>query len=126
MPFITGLPAGFEMIRSRDAHEEKHCHGGEDRPTLLLIPRHAAVTCRSAPAGIAKISSISMKFVNGVGTLKRMGAIGVEESAAIGAEFLDDFLRSHRTHRESLLDAFQSRYFDIGRKVLNHSLRDQQ
>jgi len=31
----------------------------------------------------------------GSGILERMGAIGTKKSTAIGAKFLDDFLRSH-------------------------------
>ena len=43
--------------------------------------------------------------------LERVGAVGVEEPAAIGAPFLDDFLRRHRSLCDHLLD-------DPGRRLL--------
>ena len=53
-----------------------------------------------------------------------MGAIGVEESAAVGAEFLDYFLRSHRPLRDDLLShglrsRFAVRTRDLRRVRLN-------
>ena len=80
-----------------------------------------------------------------------MRAVGVEESAAVGAEFLDDLLRSHRTLRDGLLGdgvhyrlavgieaglpsaprcwhllRFHELHLVVGLQVLHHALRNQQ
>ena len=48
-----------------------------------------------------------MKFESGVGFSIGVGAVGVEESAAVGAQHLDGFLRSYRTLRDGLRRVFQ-------------------
>ena len=91
-----------------------------------------------------------MKLESGVGILKGMRAIGIEEAATIGAEFLDNLLRGHRTLRNGLrgnsvhyrfaggiyrgltvrvhvLDLLRLHQLHgvVGLQVLHHALRDQ-
>jgi hypothetical protein len=54
-----------------------------------------------------------------------MRRIGVEEPAAVGAEFLDDLLRGNRALRDHLLGAFERRRLGIGAEVLRHALPHQ-
>ena len=60
-----------------------------------------------------------------VRVLERMGGVGVEEAAAIGAELLDRYLRGDRALRDRLLGAFERRRVDVGAEVLRHALPDQ-
>ena len=71
-------------------------------------PGHPAVGV-GQPAGMAKIPSIGRKFVSGGGVLKRMGGVGVEEAAAVGAEQLDGLLGSDRALRDHLPASLQGR-----------------
>ena len=49
------------------------------------------------------MATISTKFDSGVGILKRMRGVDVEEPAAVGAELLDDDLRRGRPNGDMLL-----------------------
>ena len=55
-----------------------------------------------------------------------MRRVGVEEAAAIGAQHLDGFLRSHRALRDGLLRAFERGRVGVGMQILNHALRAEQ
>ena len=57
-----------------------------------------------------------------VRVLVGMRRVGVEEAAAIRAEFLDDLLRCGRALRDDLFRPFESRRLAIGAKVLRHAL----
>ncbi len=50
------------------------------------------------------------------------GRVGVDEAASVGAEFLDHFLRRHRTAGDRLREAFDGFHALIGVKVLRHAL----
>jgi len=52
-------------------------------------------------------SSISRKSVSGVGFSNGWAEIGIEKAAAVGADFLNGFLRGNRTDRYDLFAAFQ-------------------
>ncbi len=54
-----------------------------------------------------------------------MGGVGVEESAAIGAEHLDGFLRSGGALGDGLNAAFEGGDFGVRMKVLDAALGDQ-
>ncbi len=54
-----------------------------------------------------------------------MGGVGVEEASAVGAQFLDGFLRGHRSLRDDLLGAFHGGDGGVGLQILNHALRAQ-
>ena len=53
-----------------------------------------------------------------------MGGIGVEEAAAVGAEFLDRLLARHRPEG-GLLGAFERRHVDGAVKRLRHAERNE-
>ena len=55
-----------------------------------------------------------------------MGAVRVEEAAAVRAQHLDRLLRGDRAHGEDLFRAFQRRQLAVREQVLQHSLRDEE
>ena len=55
--------------------------------------------------------------------LERMGGVGVEESAAVGAQHLDGFLRRHRALRDGLLRPFERGRHRVRVQILDHALR---
>src|SRR5207253_4282547 len=55
-----------------------------------------------------------------------MGAVRIEEPAAVAAVHLDRFLRSDRTHRDDLLAALEGDELAVGRQVLQNALRDEE
>ncbi|EHO97195.1 hypothetical protein SA21333_0432, partial [Staphylococcus aureus subsp. aureus 21333] len=57
---------------------------------------------------------------------ERVSRVGAEETAAIGAEHLDRFLRGHRPHRQRLLCAFQRVDVQVGQEVLQRALADEE
>ena len=57
--------------------------------------------------------------------LERMRGIGVEEAAAIGAEFLDRLLAGDRAYGQRLLGALERRRLDRTLKRLRHAESDQ-
>ena len=96
------------------------------------------------------MQNISMQIGERSWILERMSAVGVEEAAAVGAEFLDDLLRGHRTLRDGLrgdrvhhrlavgvhrglavgahvlhLLRLNQLHRVVGLQVLHHALRDQ-
>ena len=74
---------------------------------------------------MAKISTISIKLVNGSGFSKGWALLALKNPPPLVPSFFDDFLRGHRPHRERLLGALQSRHLDVGAKILDHSLRNE-
>ena len=63
-----------------------------------------------------KIRTIWSRCVKRRRVLERMRGVGVEESAAVGAELLDGFLRGDRPLRDHLRRAFERRRLRIGSK----------
>ena len=61
----------------------------------------------------------------GAGVLEGVGAVGVEEAAAVGAQLLDRLLRGDRTERHHLLGALDGGDLVVGREVLDHPLAHQ-
>ena len=57
--------------------------------------------------------------------LVRMGAVGVEEAAAVGSQVLDELQRGHRSLSDGLNSALQSMDFRVRRQVERHALPDQ-
>ena len=116
---------GFGPIGDGDAGNKQHAHDGEDRPALPLIADHAA-----EHVGQRRADREDRQHLHEIGQrrriLERMGRIGVEEAAAIGAEHLDRDLRRHGANRDGLLGAFERRRLDIGAERLRHALPDQE
>ncbi len=60
----------------------------------------------------------------GIGILKGMSRVGIEEAATICAQILDNLLRGHRPLSNHLRGALQSMHHRIWIEVLHHALRD--
>ena len=114
----------FRPIDHADADDEQNCHGDQDRATLLEVAdRPAEGEHRS---GRDEQQRPDFQHVGpGVGVLERMRRIGVHESAAVGAELLDDLLARHRTDRDGLLGALQRRNVDRAGQRLRHPEGDE-
>ena len=120
-----GRIAGLRPVGDDDAGQEQDAMTAKiAQPWRWLPTMRPNMLVRPAP--IEKISTICTKLVSGFGILERMGGVGVEEAAAVGAEHLDDFLRSHRSLGDHLLGAFERRRLGIGAEILRHALPDEE
>ncbi len=99
-------------------------HGGENRPALPRVSDHLAEHI-GQPGRDHEDHKHLQKVGERRGIFERMRGVGVEESAAVGAQHLDGFLRGHRPLRDHLLRAFQRRDCRVGMQVLDHALRAQ-
>ena len=90
-------------------------HDGEhdaERRRSQAITATIARPCRLSPTSLPKVRGsenamhssrkISSQFVHAVGFSNGMGRVGVEEAAAVGAEFLDDLLAGERAAGDRL------------------------
>lgn len=137
-----GIPARLRPVRGCHADEKEHGHRRPDGPAMFLRSRHPAKR-----VGEARGDGEDGEHLYEVGerrrVLKRVRAVGVEESAAVRAPHLDRFLRSHGPLRDCLLrdnsetlGAVFCRPFDCLRldescrisslEILHDSLRDEQ
>ena len=57
--------------------------------------------------------------------LIRMGAVGVEEAAAVGPQVLDELQRCHRSLSDSLNSTLQCVGFRVRPQIERHALPDQ-
>ena len=87
-------------------------HRREHRPALPLVADHAAER-EYQRRGDQEDRQHLQEVRERRRVLERMRGVGVEEAAAIGAEFLDRFLRSDRPHRDRLR----------GRRHVSHARR---
>ena len=71
-------------------------HGDEQRARPWARSRTICPSMMASENGISSSSQFSKRLVSAVGFSKRMRAVGVEEAAAVGAEFLDRFLERDR------------------------------
>ena len=119
-----GRAIGLGPVADDHAGDEQHAHHGEDGPALALVADHAAEHVGERGAECEDQDDLQEVRKRGR-VFKRMRSVGVEETAAIGAEHLDGDLRSDRTDRDGLLGAFQRGGVDIGAERLRHALPDQ-
>ena len=117
------MPLG--PVAERHAGDEQDPHHGQDRPALLLIADHPAEYVGERSADRENRDNL-YKIRQRRRVLERMRGIGVEESAAVGAEHLDRYLRSHGADRDGLLGAFECRRIDVLTQSLRHALPDQE
>ena len=121
----AGLPGCLGPVGDDDAGQEQDAHDREDRPALALVADHAAEHVGERRADREDQHDLD-EIGDGVRVLERMGGVGVEEAAAVGAQHLDDFLRGDRALGDHLLGAFQRRRLGIGAEVLRHALPDEE
>ena len=119
------ISGGLGPVGHGDAREKQKAHGGQDGPTLAFVADHAAENVGERRAEGEDGHHLD-EVRQGGRVLERMGRIGVEEPASVGAQHLDRDLRGDRTHRDRLLRTFERRRFHIGRKRLRDPLPDQE
>ena len=115
----------FGPVGHDDAGNEQHAHGGEDGPTLALVADRAAEHVGERRPDREDRNHLHEVRQRGR-VLERMGRVGVEEAAAIGAEHLDGDLRGDRPDRDGLLRTFQRGRFHIRAERLRNTLPDQE
>ena len=119
----AGLACGLGPVGHRDAGQEQHAHGGQDRPALALVADHAAEDVGEAGAD-REDRQICDEVAERGRVLVRVRRVGVEEAAAVGAQHLDRELRGDRPLGDRLLAALERRGSDVGVEVLRHALPD--
>ena len=118
-----GIGMGLRPVGHRDAGQEQHTHGGQDRPALALVAGHAAEDIGEAGADHEDRDDLHEVAERGR-VLVGVRGIGVEEAAAVGAQHLDRELRGDWSLRDRLLTALDGRGSDVGVEVLRHALPD--
>ena len=91
----------------RGAGQKQNRHHGEQRPSLAAIADHLAEGVRQGRADREDREHLE-QIRQRRRILVRMRRVGVDETAAVGAELLDDFLRRDRSlgdHLRGALDA---------------------
>ncbi|MGA8550199.1 MAG: hypothetical protein WB678_08185 [Stellaceae bacterium] len=111
----------FRPIGGGDAGEKQNAHHCEQSPALALVLDHAAQDVRQRRADCEDRDQLD-QIGDRIRVLERMRRIGVEKTAAVGAELLDDLLRGDGALRDHLLDAFERRRLGIGAEILRHPL----
>ena len=86
-----GAWPSFQRIRGGDAGNQQEGHGRQENPALLLVSGHATEGVGQR-GGDAQDEQHLDEIGEGRRVLERMGAVGVEETAAVGAQFLDHLL----------------------------------
>ncbi len=109
--------------RERGDYEENR-HRGQHRPTLAGVTDQAAEGMAQR-ARNEKNRQHLQKIGQRCRILKGMRRVGVEETAAVGADHLDRFLGGDRSHGQGLCGVFQRGHVLIGGEILNHPLTDQ-
>ena len=123
---MTGLPACSR--RTRRTRQR-----GRSRSWRRRAPSLAAVSFTILPNGTGQAgrdeedeARIWRKLAERRRVFERVGRVGVEEAAAVGAEHLDGFLRRHRPLRDRLRRAFERGGVGVRRPVLDDALRTRQ
>src|SRR5580692_5061014 len=96
------ISASFRPISNQHTRHEQNRHGRPNCPAVRLRSRHPAKRVGETCTDSEDREHLE-KIGKGRRVLKWVSAIGVEKPAPIRAEFLDDFLRGHRTLRNGLL-----------------------
>ena len=112
------------MVAGHHAREPQHGHGGKQRPALPRVPHHFAERVSQRPRN--QKNQEHLKHIRERrGVFERMRGVRIEETAAIGAQHLNRFLRRHWPLRDGLLRAFQRGNRRVRMQVLDHALRAQ-
>ena len=89
-----------------------------------VLPTHLAEHIEQAsPQG--DLTEDDQHGGQGVGILKGMGRVDVEEAAAVRTQVFDDFHRGYRPLGDRLRLPIQGMHHRVGIEVLDHSLRDE-
>ena len=120
-----GIALPFRPIGQAKPAQEQQAHHRKDRPALAGVLHHAAEGVGQRRADHQDGPHLH-EIGQAGGILEGMRRIDVEEAAAIGAQHLDRFLRSHRPLRDQLLDAFQAHGLGVGAQILRHALPHQE
>ena len=115
------ISGSLGRIADRYAGKEQEAHDREDRPALTLIADHAAEHIRECGADGENQNDLN-EVCDRVRVFEWMRRVGIEESASVRAEHLDDFLRSNRPLGDELLSAFKSSDLGVGAQILRHAL----
>ena len=97
-----GIAVRLRPVSGRHSGDEQNRHGRPHRPAVAGRSGHAAQR-----VGESGWDGEDRKHLQEVGerrgVLEGMGAVGVEKSAAVGAQHLDGFLRGDRALRDGLV-----------------------
>ena len=85
-------------------------HGRQHGPALALVA-HLDAKGKAQRRRNQEDGQHLQEVAEGCRVLKRVGRVGIEEAAAIGAQHLDGFLRGHRAHGQGLL---------LGLRIFHH------
>ena len=119
----NGIARGLRPVDDQDPDKHKNAHGREDSAPLAHIADDAAESEHGGDGDQQQRPDLQ-DVGPGVRILERMRRIGVEEAAAVGAEFLDDFLARHRPDRNGLFRSFEGCRVDGAGKRLGHAQSD--
>ena len=90
----------FGPLENAKGHHQKQEHDRQQRPTLAGIADHAAEG--GGETGRDQQNEQDLQQMGERGRiLKGMGRVGIEEAAAVGAQFLDRLLGSDRSHGDT-------------------------
>ena len=93
---------GLGPVSRRNPAQKQNRHRRPDRPAVTLRPGHSAQRVSKACRDREDRKHLQ-EVTKWRRILERMGAVGVEESAAVRAQHLDRFLRSNRTLGDGLV-----------------------
>ena len=118
------IAGGLGPVGDGDAREKQKAHGGQDGPTLALVADHATEDVGERRAKGEDRDHLD-EVRQGGRVLERVGGIGVEEPAPVGAQHLDRDLGGDRPNRDRLLRAFERCRFNVRRQRLRDALPDE-
>ena len=111
-------------VGDADTNNEEDRHRRQDGPSLAQVADHAAKSKHRGRRNQQQGPDLE-KIGPGVRVLERMGGVGVEEAAPVGAELLDDLLARDRPDRDGLLRALERGCVDGTGQRLRHAESDE-
>ena len=122
---MSGWGCDFGPVGGDEAGCKQDVHGGEDGPAVAGRAGHAAERVGES-GGDDEDGEHLQEVRERRGVFEGVGAVGVEEAAAVGAEHLDGFLRSDGALADGLGLAFEGMRDGVGVQVLGDALGDQE
>ncbi|MNL24772.1 hypothetical protein D3C87_1462210 [compost metagenome] len=110
----------FRPIGHCNTGDEQNTHGSKDCPALTGVADHTAEDVGEGSTDREDRHHLD-HVGDGIRVFERMRGIGIEETAAIGAEHLDRQLRRYRADCDRLPRAFKRLGADISAKRLRHA-----
>ena len=114
--------------------EQDHHHGDEDGPALAAVAHHAAKGVGQRERNRQQEQDLDV-IRQRRGVLVGMGRVGIEETAAVGAQLLDRLEGGHRPHGQGLgidraavfvLDRLDQGGLLVAAEILDDALRGQE